>query len=202
MKKTCKRIYGLLIVASAVLTQGCLTVMEESFKLNAETGMVEQGYHDIRSRKGLQEKDYSIEDDWKGLKKLIEEELELDKDVVKAMSKELFEEDKTLAAKVKMQIKCPKCFPDRAAILAFIYQEHKDWRFEVINDELFLYVPPNRKIVSTNGKKVETKANSLIIWEEDATVLEFRVTGVNAGGQSLLPFYRKDGQKVGPGAFP
>jgi hypothetical protein len=207
----CERILGdesmraliqiFFVAVVAILAQGCLTVSEESISVNAETGVVEQNYYDIRSRKGLQEKDYSPEKDWQALKEAIAEESTLDKDVVKAISKGLFEEKKTLCASVKMQIKCPKCFPDKAALLGFVHED-KDWRFEVINGELFLFVPAGRKIVSTNGKAVETKANSLIVWGADATEFEYRVTGKSPGGTSLLQYFRQENQKAGGQAFP
>ncbi|MFC1890545.1 hypothetical protein ACFL4G_12405, partial [Thermodesulfobacteriota bacterium] len=131
------------------LTAGCLTVSGYTFSFNAETGEAEIVYHDIRSEKE-DKAEYSIEKDWAELKRIKESpDEDLDRDIVVEVSKELFAEKKALSGKKKLQIKCPKCFPSKAAALAYLHDEN--WRFEMINDEIVLFLTSDKTVTATNG---------------------------------------------------
>jgi hypothetical protein len=170
---------------------GCITISQYQFSFDFTTGKVIRKYHDLTSRKEPGEKDYSVENDWKSLKELIENpDSEFDASVVQDISKELFQEDKVLSARKIQKVVCPKCFPNKAAILSYLHE--KEWRFELINDEVFLFLPGGKKIISTNGRKVKTGKNALIIWPAATTKYEYVVSEPYSGGKSLLPYYLKD----------
>ena len=187
-----KRIAVLFVFISlAVLMAGCLTVSQYRFLFNFDTGEVRREYCDLRSKQGGDEKDYSIANDWAELKQLIaEQKPEFDPDVVKDISKELFEENNLLCARKIQKVICPKCFPSKAAIMAYLHD--KDWRFELMNDEVVLFLPSGKKIVSTNGQKVTTLNNSMIFWPQKSSNFEYVVTEQNSGGTSLLPNYLEE----------
>jgi hypothetical protein len=170
----------------AVFLTGCLTVSQYRFSFNFDTGKLTREYYDLRSKQGVDEKDYSVEKDWAELKRMIaEQKPEFDPDVVEDISKELFEEKDVLSARKVQKVKCPKCFPSKAAIMTYVHDN--DWRFEVINDEVVLFLPPGKKIVSTNGQKVTTPKNSMIFWPQESSTFEYVVTEEHSGGTSLLP---------------
>ena len=95
-----------------------------------------------------------------------------------------------LCARKIQKVKCPKCFPSKAAIMAYLHD--KDWRFELINDEVVLFLPSGKKIESTNGQKVTTPNNSMIFWPQQSSNFEYVVTEQNSGGTSLLPNYLEE----------
>ena len=172
----------------AILVTGCVTVSQYNFSFDFDTGEVRWEYHDLTSRPGVDEKDYSVTNDWATLKQMIaEQKPEFDPDVVKDISKELFEENNLLCARKIQKVICPKCFPSKAAIMAYLHD--KDWRFELMNDEVVLFLPSGKKIVSTNGQKVTTLNNSMIFWPQKSSNFEYVVTEQNSGGTSLLPNY-------------
>jgi hypothetical protein len=72
------------------------------------------------------------------------------------------------------------------------YLHDKDWRFELMNDEVVLFFPSGKKIVSTNGQKVTTLNNSMIFWPQKSSNFEYVVTEQNSGGTSLLPNYLEE----------
>jgi hypothetical protein len=184
----------LLLCVFASFMTGCLTVSQYSFSLNYTTGESKRIYHDIRSKKGGDEKDYTVEDDWKELKRLIQDkDPTLDPEVVKEVSKELFQQDGVLSARKHQKVICPKCFPSKAAVLSYLHPE--EWRFEMVNDEIFLFLPASNKILSTNGISVTTQMNGLIIWPSDINEFEYVVTEPQSGGESLLPFFLKEKKK-------
>jgi len=175
----------------AVLLTGCVTVSQYRFSFDFDTGQVRREYYDLTSRKGFDEKDYSVSNDWTRLKQMMaEEKPEFDPEVVEYISKELFEENKVLCARKIQKVKCPKCFPSKAAILSYVHD--KDWRFELINEEIVLCLPSGKKIVSTNGQKVTTPKNSLIFWPKETNRFEYVVSEQYSGGTSLLPYYLKE----------
>jgi hypothetical protein len=182
------------IVASislAVVLTGCITVSQYRFSCDLGTGEIRREYYDLASRKGADEKDYSVTNDWATLKRLIEEKKpEYDPEVVEDISKSLFEENKVLSARKIQKVTCPKCFPSKAAILSYVHD--KDWRFEVINDEVVLVLPSNKKIISTNGQKVTTPKNSLIFWPKETNKFEYVASEQYSGGTSLLPYYLEE----------
>lgn len=59
----------------------------------------------------------------------------------------------------------------------------KDWRFELINEEVVLFLPSDKKIDSTKGQKVTTPKNSLIIWPQETRKFEYVVTEWWSGGE-------------------
>lgn len=181
----------LLVCILASFMTGCLTVSKYSFSFDYSTGESKRLYHDIRSRKGGDEKGYSIEKDWKELKRLIQDkDPALDPEVVEEVSKELFQEESVLSARKRQKVRCPKCFPSKAALLSYLHPE--EWRFEMVNDEVFLFLPGGNKILSTNGISVTTQMNALIIWPGDTVRFEYTVSEPQSGGQSLLPFFLKE----------
>jgi hypothetical protein len=184
------KIIGVLFVSIsfAVLLAGCITVSEYRFSFNFDSGEVRREYHDLTSKQGFDEKDYSVSNDWAELKQIIaEKKPEFDPEVVKDISGELFEENKVLCARKIQKVKCPKCFPSKAAIMAYVHD--KDWRFEMINEEVVLFLPLGKKIVSTNGQKVSTPKNSVIFWPQENSNFEYVVTEQFSGGTSLLSNY-------------
>ena len=178
-------------ISLSVLLAGCITVSQYRFSFNFDTGEARREYYDIRSKQGGDEKNYSVANDWAEMKQLIaEQKPEFDPDVVKDISKELFEENNLLCARKIQKVICPKCFPSKAAIMAYLHD--KDWRFELMNDEVVLFLPSGKKIVSTNGQKVTTLNNSMIFWPQKSSNFEYVVTEQNSGGTSLLPNYLEE----------
>lgn len=183
-------------IGIAVLLMGCLTVSQHKFSFDFDTGEIRREYYDITSRQGTDEKNYSVTNDWAALKQMIaEQKPEFDPEVVNDLSKGLFEKNKVLCARNIQKVKCPKCFSSKAAILSYLHDEH--WRFELINEEVVLFLPSGKKIISTNGQKVTTPKNSLIIWPQETRSFEYVVTEPWSGGTSLLPYYleEKNGKK-------
>ncbi len=187
-----KTICVLLVnISITFLLTGCLTLSQYRLSFNFDTGKLTREYYDLRSRKGVDEKDYSVSKDWNDLKEMIaEQKSEFDPDVVEDISKELFEENDVLSARKIQKVRCPKCFPSRAAIMTYVHDS--DWRFEMINDEVVLFLPSGKKIVSTNGQKVITPKNSMIFWPRESGTFEYVVTEPQSGGTSLLPKYLEE----------
>ncbi|MCJ7663357.1 MAG: hypothetical protein MUO24_03855 [Desulfobacterales bacterium] len=189
-----KRIISFLCLCVCfMLMNGCLTAERYSFTFDYETGRVVMMYHDIGSQKGG-ECDYSAKKDWEDLKELIlDTKPEYDPDVVEETTKELFEEKGVLSGRKILRVTCPKCFPSKAAILSLFHPDEEKWRFEIINDEIFLFLSYGNEIVSTNAKIVKTKSNQILVWPKAAKKIEFAVveTGIFKG-TSLLPYYQKE----------
>ena len=184
----------LFLCVFASLMTGCLTVSQYTFSFDYSTGESKRIYHDIRSKKGGDEKDYSVEEDWKELNRLIQDKNPtLDPDVVKEASKELFKQDSVLSARKHQKVICPKCFPSKAAVLSYLHPE--EWRFEMVNDEIFMFLPTGNKILSTNGISVTTQMNAFIIWPSDTDEFEYVVSEQSSGGESLLPFFLREKEK-------
>ena len=178
-------------ISFAILLTGCITVSRYRFSFDFNTGEVRLEYYDITSRRGADEKDYSVTNDWNTLKEMIaEQKSEFDPEVVEDISRGMFEENNVLCASKIQKVRCPKCFPSKAAILSYVHDN--DWRFELINEEIVLFLPNGKKIVSTNGQKVTTEKNSLIFWPQEASNFEYVVTEQWSEGTSLLPYYLKE----------
>ena len=178
-------------ITLALMLTGCITVAQYRFSCDLGTGEVRREYSNLASRQAPDEKDYSVANDWAGLKELIEEKKpEFDPEVVEDISKSLFEENKVLSARKIQKVKCPKCFPSKAALLSYVHD--KDWRFEMINDEVVLILPSSKKIISTNGQMVTTPKNSLIFWPQETNTFEYIVGEQSSGGTSLLPYYLEE----------
>ena len=182
---------GVLIISLAVLLTGCLTASQYKFWFDADTGEIRREYYDLTSRRGADEKDYSVTKDWALLKEMIaEQKPEFDPEVIEDVSKTLFEENKVLCARKIQKVKCPKCFPSKAALLSYVHD--KDWRFELINEEVILFLPSGKKIVSTNGQMLTTSKNSLILWPNDTKKFEYVVSEQWSGGTPLLLYYLEE----------
>ncbi|MFC1890544.1 hypothetical protein ACFL4G_12400 [Thermodesulfobacteriota bacterium] len=48
---------------------------------------------------------------------------------------------------------------------------------------------------ATNGRMLNTEKNGIIVWPGETTVFEYTVTQKSIGGESLLPFYKKEKKK-------
>ncbi len=95
-----KTIRVVVSASFAVLLTGCVTVAQYRFSFNFNTGEVRREYADLTSRKGANEKDYSVTNDWATLKQMIaEQKPEFDPKVVEDVSKGLFEDNKVLCAR-------------------------------------------------------------------------------------------------------
>ena len=188
-----KIIFLFCLCVCFMLMNGCLTAERYSFTFDYDTGRVEMIYHNIRSQSG-DEKDNDVAEDWEYLKELVADTKPAhDPDVVEEITKELFEENGVLSGRGIIRVKCPKCFPSKAAILSMFFDDEKEWRFQIINEELFLFVLSGKEIVSANAKIVKTKSNQIVIWPKDAKKIEFvyRETGKFVG-DPLLPYYQKE----------
>lgn len=175
----------------AALMSGCVTVAQYKFSFDFATGEVTKEYYDLTSRPGADEKNYSVAKDWAELKRLVaEQKPEFDPEVVEDVSQGLFEDHKVLCARKIQKVKCPKCFPSKAAVLAYVHD--KDWRFELVNDEIVLILPGGKKIVSTNGQMVTTPKNAMIFWPQETGKFEYVISESWTGGASLLPYYLKE----------
>jgi hypothetical protein len=71
-------------------------------------------------------------------------------------------------------------------------QDDKDWRFEMLNDEVVAYLPKEKKVLSTNGRSINTPNNAMIFWPSETNRFEYTVSEATAGGESLLPFFRAE----------
>ena len=123
---------------------------------------------------------------------------EYDPDVVQEVSKTIFQEKDVLSGAKTQKVRCPKCFPTKAAVLAFLHDE--GWRFEMLNEEVFLFVPKDKSVISSNGRIIKTANNALIVWPGDATKFEYVVADTSAGGEPLLPFYLREHEPAKPAA--
>lgn len=189
-----KQIFFSVIAGSFLLLTGCVTVSQYRFSLHSDTGEVRREYYDLTSRQGANEQDYSVTNDWATLKKLVaDREPEFDPEVVEDVSKALFEEKNVLCARKVQRIKCPRCFPNKAALLSFIHD--KEWRFEMINEEVVLFLPSGKRVVSSNGQTVTTPRNSLIFWPQATTHFAYVVSEQYSGGTSLLSCYLEEQEK-------
>lgn len=182
------KIFRLAAMIAVVAAAGCITVERYSFRLDGEDGMVERGYHNLRSRRGPDETAYSIEGDWNSLRGLVAEtDPEFDPAVVEDLEKELFEEDGVLSGRKRHRVLCPQCFPSKADLLAYLHDE--DWRFEDVNGEVFLFLPAGKRAISSNGKVISTEKNSMIVWSGETNVFAYEVAETASIGEPLLPFY-------------
>lgn len=189
MRKQVLRIWILLV---GCCLSGCLSVAQSSFKFDAGTGQFEATYHDIRSQKGFNEDDYSPERDWAALQSVLTDGVkEYDQDVIENVSRGLFQESEILSGKTVERVKCPKCFPSTAAILTMLHDE--DWKWEVMNGDIFLIIPAGKKVTSTNGQTLNTAHNTFIAWPEDQEIFEYAIEE-NCSGESLLRFYQAEQQ--------
>ncbi|MFH1777226.1 MAG: hypothetical protein ABH952_06700 [Candidatus Omnitrophota bacterium] len=188
----------ILFLPLCLILSGCLTYQEYSFRFDYNTGKTEKVYHDFRSQKGFDEKDYSIENDWNTLKESVSKEFgkDIDKDVIEPIKAELFQEGEVLSGKEIFVVQLPKAFPSKIAILERLHAEgdlNENLEFQILNGEIFLFTH-DKKIKSTNGKIVKTNKNNIIVWPEDQIVFEFSISN-NQGGKSLLPFYLKEKER-------
>jgi hypothetical protein len=187
-----KRVIIILII---FFLSGCITYERYSFKFNYKTGEVEKIYHGLKTAKGMDEKDYTAERDWETLKRQTEEfRNQYDQDIIEPIHSELFKENNILSGKEKLIVKLPKAFPSVSEILKRLHSEdnyESNLDFRIINGELFLFLPKDKKIESTNGKILESNGNNIIAWSNEQYIYEFTIK-ITSNGKSLLPFYLKD----------
>ena len=186
----------ILLMPLYFILTGCLSCQEYSFEFNYDTGKVEKTYHGLRSQKGSEDENYSIEEDWNTLKKISAEEFgkDLDADVIKPVEAKLFQEDEALSGKEILQVQQPKAFPSKTAILERLHNEGDsiaDLKFQILNGEILLFTHAN-KIKSANGKIIRTDKNNIVVWPEEQIEFRFTIYSNNQGGKSLLPFYLEE----------
>jgi hypothetical protein len=184
-----------LIFPICLILCGCLTRQKYSFKFDYKTGRAERLSYDIRSQKGIDEKDYSIERDWKSLKSGVGEDFgkEFDSDVIKPIKAELFQDGEVLSGKEIFEVQSPKAFPSKKVLLEKLHADQDEsLQFQIINNEIFLFSTRGKEIESSNGKIIKTEKNSIVVWPEDQLVFEFTLNSKSSGGKSLLPFYLKE----------
>ncbi len=187
-----KKIIGILSVS--LILSGCLTYQEYSFKFDFNSGKAEKVYHDIRSQKGVDEKDYSLEGDWVGLQELAGEDFgkEFDRDVIKPITAELFQEENVLSGREVFEVQAPKAFPSKTAILERLHKDgNEEFEFKILNGEIFMFVNSG-KIKTANGDIIKTEKNYMVVWPEEQVVFEFVIDKGGNRGESLLPFYLKE----------
>jgi hypothetical protein len=166
-------------------------VSEYTFSLDAGSGEVKREYRNLTSRPGPNEQNYSVTNDWAQLKKMLASpDPEFDPEVVAEVSRELFQDDKVLSGRKIQKVKCPKCFPSKAALLAYLHP--KEWRWEAINGEVLLFLPEGKKIIATNGQPLNSAKNAIIAWPEGTNRFDYVVSEQWSGGESLLPYYLKE----------
>lgn len=188
IKVVCRIVAG---VGALVLLAGCVTVSEQSFSLDAATGEVRREYRNLTSRQGPNEQDYSLTNDWARLKEMAgDSKPEFDPEVVADVSRELYQDGKVLSGRKFQKVKAPKCFPSKAALLAFLHPQ--DWRWEIRNGEVLLFLPEGKKIISTNGQLLNSAKNAIIAWPQETNRFEYIVGEQWSGGESLLPCYQKE----------
>ena len=176
---------------------GCLSFGEYSEKFDYKNGLLECGFHNIRSVDRYRD----TEADWQELKRFAQGEKsimesEFPPNVMQKLSQQLFQEGKNLSGKENYRVVCPACFSSKVAALESVYKKWKELRLEMINNEIFVMIPKENKIISTNGKKLETQRNNIIVWSEDTEVFEYRIKcNIDINGESLLPFYLKENKK-------
>ena len=182
-----------LIFTICLILCGCLTRQKYSFKFDYKTGRAERLSYDIRSQKGIDEKDYSIEGDWKSLKSGVGEDFgkEFDSDVIKSIKAELFQDGEVLSGKEIFEVQSPKAFPSKKVLLEKLQGDQDKIQFKIINNEIFLF-SGSKEIGSSNGKIIKTEKNNIVVWPEDQLVFEFTLNDKSSGGKSLLPFYLKE----------
>jgi hypothetical protein len=180
-----KNYFNLLIsVPLVVFLSGCLAFKEQAYKFDYDTGIFEIAYHDLRSVKEEKEdpKD-SLKKDWASLKESVEKKDDFDPEVVAVKSKKLFQEGDALSGTAVYQVQCPKCFPSKLDLLKLLYS---DGRWEVINDEIYLILPADTPLVSTNGKLIKTAKSKICVWPADTKKFEYTISSGESKGESLL----------------
>ncbi len=186
---------GLLVVFSL---SGCVIYKSESFLFDDKTGTLKLTFHDLCSMKEPDNKDYSVSADWTKLK----DELRSHKEesvptLFKEVSRSLYQENKGLSGKVTYTLLDFKNKPDKTNILLSF---GKDYRFMVIQDEIYLFLPSDRKIVSSNGQTFSTTKSTIIVWPLDEEDFEFtealaKIDTEKSALESLLPNYLKEQAK-------
>ena len=127
-------LFVLPVIGVSFLLSGCIIVSRSSFSLDFVTGELQRTYYGLASKLAPDEKDYSVAGDWASLKEEVaDKKPEFDPDVVQDVSKVLFEQNKELCGRKIQKVKCPKCFPSKAALLTYLHDE-KEWRFDLVID--------------------------------------------------------------------
>jgi uncharacterized protein YceK len=190
--KNMKKIFLILLIC--LVLSGCLTRQKYSFRFDYKTGRAERLSYDIRSQKGADERDYSIEGDWKSLKSCAGENFgkEFDPEVIKPVKAELFKDGEVLSGKEIFEVQSPKAFPSKEALLEKLHAgQDESLHFQTINNEIFLF-SNSKEIESSNGRIIKTDKNNIVVWPEDQLVFEFTLHSKSSDGKTLLPFYLKE----------
>ncbi len=177
--------------AAPALLAGCLTVSEQAFFLDAASGDVRREYRDLGSRQAPNEKDYSVTNDWAQLKQMLgDPKPEFDPEVVAEVSRELYRDGSVLSGRKLQKVRAPKSFPSKAALLAFLHPQ--DWRWEIRNGEVLLFLPEGKKIAATNGQPLNSAKNAIIAWPQETNRFEYVIREPWSGGESLLPLWERE----------
>jgi hypothetical protein len=182
-----KLIYFICLFASLLFINGCLTYNQGTWVFDYGTGEVVHVYHDIGSSKGS-----DIEKDWEDLKQCLRDPqplLDYEPELLEVVKTELFEENGSLSGRILLKIKSPERFLSKAVVLAKLFEGK--FRAEIINGEVFLFIPIHEQIISSNAQILKTKSNYILIWPEDTVRFEIRFVGEKGRGKSLLPYYLK-----------
>ncbi|MEX0321249.1 MAG: hypothetical protein AB3N63_03780 [Puniceicoccaceae bacterium] len=176
------------------LLSSCILNTSQRFSYNHKTGDLVTEWIDLRSQKGRNDKDYSIEKDWEELKQMLHsDDSEHDENVVDLINRELYQDGDVLSGRITWRVRCPDCFPGVIDVMRYLHKgEEKSYRFEDIRGDMFLFLPKGRRVIETNGEVLETSKNWVIVWPGDAELIEFTIRGEHTGGKSLLPFFLND----------
>ncbi len=178
-------------LGAVILLAGCVTVSEYTFSFDYNTGEVRREYRNLTSRQAPNEQNYSVTNDWAQLKKMQSDpKPEFDPEVVAVISRELYQDGEVLSGRKVQQVQGPKCFPSKAVLLAYLHSQ--DWRWEMRNGEVLLFLPEGKKIISTNGQPLNSAKNAIIAWPQATNRFDYVVSEQYSGGKSLLPYYEQE----------
>ena len=178
-------------LGALILMAGCVTVSEYSFSFDYDTGEVRREYRNLASRQAPNEQNYSVTNDWAQVKKMqADPKPEFDPEVVADISRELYQDGKVLSGRKLQKVQAPKCFPSKAALFAYLHPQ--DWRWEMRNGEVLLFLPEGKKIIATNGHPLSSAKNAIIAWPQETNRFDYVVSEQWSGGESLLPYYQKE----------
>jgi len=190
----------LIVLPLCLLLSGCLTFQKFTFTFDYASGRTEMIYHDIRSQTEVDDKENGIEEDWASLQELVDGGYakDLDSDVVKPVKAELFQEEKVLSGKKVLEVQLPKAFPSKTALLErLLGNENEAFLIKTINDEIFLFTG-SMEVLSANGTILKSPGNNMVVWPADKALFEFTVDQGDVAGESLLPLFLDNENKIKP----
>lgn len=182
-----------------VLLAGCVTNSSERVSYNHLTGKLTLEWIDLRSKKGPNEENYSLDRDWESLRSMLQsEDSDYDEGVIEELGKELYQDGDVLSGRMDYRVRCPECFPGPVDVFKYLFGDDEDFHFEEVRGDIFLYLPVQRKVHSTNGQLVESENNWVIVWPKGTESFDFTIRGKATGGTSLLPSFLADEQLSRP----